>query len=357
MAQVAPPRRGLGEFADSLPAQHARITALAAPVRAFPARHARMLRVATTIAAVGTLVLLARSLASNNLLTSSFDALRHLHPGLLALAIAIEALSLWAYAAMVTRMLGRAGVPTRTRPVLGTTLAGVALSSSVPGGAAVAGVYWYHALRRYGASNRQARRLLVVITLVSIASLAALGLVGGALVELGPLAPRTTLVLAFGAVLAAAAVGSSRTVRASYPAAIAGFAIANWMLDCVALDLALRAVGADPSVGTLVPAYALAQVVAAVPLLPGGGGTVEASLALALASFGHTAPAIIAGVVLYRLISNWGLVPIGWAAIVFGPSAHGDRGGGAATPHPLGQLPPTSSREVAAGSPAADRRR
>jgi len=49
--------------------------------------------------------------------------------------------------------------------VLRRGLAGVALSSSVPGGAAVAGVYWYHALRRYGASNRQARRLLVVITL------------------------------------------------------------------------------------------------------------------------------------------------------------------------------------------------
>jgi uncharacterized membrane protein YbhN (UPF0104 family) len=355
MAQVARPRRGLGEFAGSLPAQRARISALATPVRAFPARHARTLRVVTTIAAVGTLVLLARSLSSNDLLTGSFAALRQLQPGLLALAIASEALSLWAYATMVTRMLGRDGVPTRTRPVLGTTLAGVALSSSVPGGAAVAGVYWYRALRRYGASTRQARRMLVTITLVSIGSLGALGLVGGALVELGP--PRTTLMLAVGGVLAAAAVGSSRTLRTSYPVAIASLAIANWALDCVSLDLALRAVGADPSVATLVPAYALAQIVAAVPLLPGGGGTVEASLALALASFGHTAPAIVAGVVLYRLISNWGLVPIGWAAIVFGSSVHVGRGGGAAAPRPLGRLPATSPREVAAGSPAADRRR
>ena len=168
---------------------------------------------------------------------------------------------------------------------------------------------------------------------------------GGALVELGPLAPRSALVLAFGAVLAAAAVGSVRTLRASYPAAIAAFAIANWVLDCVALDLALRAVGADPSLGTLVPAYALAQVVAAVPLLPGGGGTVEASLASALASFGHTAPAIIAGVVPYRLISNWGLVPIGWAAIVVGSSAHVDRGGGAAMPHP----PPAPAYQAEGG--------
>ncbi|MDX6566247.1 MAG: hypothetical protein QOE10_1909, partial [Gaiellales bacterium] len=33
------------------------------------------------------------------------------------------------------------------------------------------------------------------------------------------------------------------------------------------------------------------------------------------AAFGHTSGSVVAGVVLYRLISNWGLVPIGWAAI------------------------------------------
>ena len=36
---------------------------------------------------------------------------------------------------------------------------------------------------------------------------------------------------------------------------------------------------------------------------------------LGFAAFGHTSGSIVAGVVLYRLISNWGLVPIGWAAI------------------------------------------
>jgi putative heme transporter len=51
------------------------------------------------------------------------------------------------------------------------------------------------------------------------------------------------------------------------------------------------------------------------PLLPGGGGTVEVSLVLGFAAFGHTVGSVIAGVLLFRLISCWGLVPVGWLAI------------------------------------------
>jgi len=49
--------------------------------------------------------------------------------------------------------------------------------------------------------------------------------------------------------------------------------------------------------------YAIAQLVASLPLLPGGGGTVELSLALGFAAFGHTSGSVIAGVLLFRLIS------------------------------------------------------
>lgn len=48
-------------------------------------------------------------------------------------------------------------------------------------------------------------------------------------------------------------------------------------------------------------------------MLPGGGGTVEASLALGLAAYGGTSGGIVAGVILFRLVSAWGLVPLGWA--------------------------------------------
>jgi uncharacterized membrane protein YbhN (UPF0104 family) len=59
-------------------------------------------------------------------------------------------------------------------------------------------------------------------------------------------------------------------------------------------------------------------LVAGIPLLPGGGGTVEAALALGLVAVGGRTGAIVAGVILFRLISAWGLVPIGWAIWTLG---------------------------------------
>jgi uncharacterized protein (TIRG00374 family) len=69
-----------------------------------------------------------------------------------------------------------------------------------------------------------------------------------------------------------------------------------------------------PLQGVLV-VYALAQMVNQLPLLPGGGGSVELSLSLGFAAVGHTSGEVFAGVLLFRLISCWGLVPIGWLAV------------------------------------------
>jgi uncharacterized protein (TIRG00374 family) len=66
---------------------------------------------------------------------------------------------------------------------------------------------------------------------------------------------------------------------------------------------------------SIVLTYAIAQLVASVPLLPGGGGAVEISLALGFAAFGHTSGHVVAGVILFRLISCWGLVPVGRLAV------------------------------------------
>jgi uncharacterized protein (TIRG00374 family) len=86
----------------------------------------------------------------------------------------------------------------------------------------------------------------------------------------------------------------------------------NWLLDCVTLLAALLAVHATvPWVGVLL-AYSLGQLVASIPLLPGGGGTVEATLALGLVAVGGRTAAIVAGVILFRVISAWGIVPLGW---------------------------------------------
>jgi hypothetical protein len=99
---------------------------------------------------------------------------------------------------------------------------------------------------------------------------------------------------------------------------IACLAYLNWLLDCACLLASLLAVGAHVPLRSVLLTYALAQVVASIPLLPGGGGTVEVTLSLGFAAFGHTSSAVVAGVLLFRLISCWGLIPIGWAAVALG---------------------------------------
>ena len=97
---------------------------------------------------------------------------------------------------------------------------------------------------------------------------------------------------------------------------VADVAVAgSWLLDCACLVASLDAVGAGvPARGVLLT-YALARIVAAIPLLPGGGGTVELSLSLGFAAFGHTSGPMLGGVLLYRVLCCWGLVPIGWLAV------------------------------------------
>jgi putative heme transporter len=283
---------------------------------------ARTLRLAGALLAVVAVALFVASVASNELLTGSLHSLWHVDPALLVVSIVIEALSLAAYGLMVKRLLARVGVSTTVRPLLGTTLAGVALSSSIPAGAAASAIYWYRALRAYGADRRQATHVLIVITLVSIASLGALVAAGTGIAEAGALSASARLTILAGVAVLATGLLTRRAFRSLYQLGVAALASANWLLDCLALYTALRAVGADVPFRALVATYAVAQIVAVIPLLPGGGGTVEASLALGFAAFGHTTGSVVAGVVLYRLISNWGLVPIGWAAIAAHQRVH-----------------------------------
>ena len=236
-------------------------------------------------------------------------------PVLLVAAILGEALSLGAYGLMVKRLLARVGIATGCVRSSGRTLAGVALASSIPAGAAASAVYWYRALRGYGANRGQATHVLVVITLVSIASLAGLVALGAGLAEVDAVPGTARAAILVGVLVLVAALATRPWARSSYHLAVAGLASINWLLDCLALYVSLRAVGADVPLRALIATYAIAQIVAVIPLLPGGGGTVEASLVLGFAAFGHTSGSVVAGVVLYRLISNWGLVPIGWAAI------------------------------------------
>jgi uncharacterized membrane protein YbhN (UPF0104 family) len=96
----------------------------------------------------------------------------------------------------------------------------------------------------------------------------------------------------------------------------------NWLFDAAVLFAALAAVGQTISVRGVVVAYTLGQLVSAIPILPGGGGTIEATMSAGLVLAGGTGAAVIAAVLLYRIVSAWALVPLGWGLWRTMPNAH-----------------------------------
>lgn len=258
----------------------------------------------------------------------------------LGLALLAELASLLAYALIVRELLAARGHRTRVRELLRATVGGIALGASLPGGQALSTAYWYRQLRQQGATPGAAGVALTGAMLAGVASLAGVLVLGVAAAgDSGP-AAGIRLPILIGAVAAVALrrvfghalARLARSVIVRFTSVplhelalrgrpllrIACLAYLNWLLDCACLVSSLLAVGAHVPLRSVLLTYALAQVDASIPLLPGGGGTVEVTLSLGFAAFGHTSGAVIAGVLLYRLISCWGLIPVGCTAIALG---------------------------------------
>jgi uncharacterized protein (TIRG00374 family) len=91
----------------------------------------------------------------------------------------------------------------------------------------------------------------------------------------------------------------------------------NWLADLGALGLAFLSLGVAIPWRGLLLAYAVGQVAASLPLLPGSIGVAEAAMALALVAVGTRPAAAVAVVLVYRLISFWLPLPVGlwfWAS-------------------------------------------
>jgi uncharacterized protein (TIRG00374 family) len=93
-----------------------------------------------------------------------------------------------------------------------------------------------------------------------------------------------------------------------------GLALLNWGADLGTLIFCVWTVHAHVSWRGIVVAYALTQISASIPITPGGLAVVEASLTALLTAYGMPATTAVTVVLLYRLISFWALVPIGWAS-------------------------------------------
>jgi uncharacterized protein (TIRG00374 family) len=88
----------------------------------------------------------------------------------------------------------------------------------------------------------------------------------------------------------------------------------RWALDYATLLAALAAVGSQPRPSLVLLAFCAAQILAQIPITPGGLGFVEAGLTAMLALIGVPAGAAVLATFVYRLFSYWLPLPVGLAA-------------------------------------------
>ncbi|MDX6672254.1 MAG: putative heme transporter [Solirubrobacteraceae bacterium] len=291
-------------------------------------------------------------------LVAAVDNLGRVDAGWLVLAMALEVVSYVAYAAGEQVLLREVDAAVGLVPLTELTVAAQAAAYCIPGGVAVTGVVTYRVLRRFRVEPGPAVAVLFVLSVLYIAALAVLALAAAPLAGsqnvLPELAPISYGVLGVGALLAGVAwllrrrgllaragrrVGpameafarragaeaddssgpwsahiSGLTFRPSAVLASGLLMVVCWLGDALCLALCFYAVGSSPPWEGLLLIYAAAQLAATLPITPGGLGVIEGSLTVGLVAFGGAEAATLSAVLLYRLISFWGLLPTGGLA-------------------------------------------
>jgi uncharacterized membrane protein YbhN (UPF0104 family) len=269
-------------------------------------------------------------------------------------AVLVEMASYVCFAGMQYELLGSGHLAAPWGALIKMTFASQALANSLPGGNAVSSVYGFRWYRRFGADSTLATWALIgtfVASMVTLSLVAVLGLAlaasEGASLDLVPvLIGAFVVTVAMGAVfvyerpLEYLVTGSIRASRAltGRPRGdtaesierimrwvtvvrlgwreirrIVGWGTANWLLDCACFAMMFPAVGAPIPWKGLLLAYGAGQLAATLPITPGGLGVVEGSITVALVAFGGVEATTVDAVLMYRFISFWLILVIGWA--------------------------------------------
>jgi uncharacterized protein (TIRG00374 family) len=280
-----------------------------------------------------------------------------LKPWWLAGMLIFEALSCWCLWELQALSIG-------TRDTVGVAtsqLAGGALGRVIPGGAATAAAAQYNMLNANDLPRGSIATGLAAATVLQIAGLCVLPVLAIPAILFGLRVPQTLLetgILGLGLFAAMLALGlgvanndkalrwvgrlavriscrlpGDRALASTFPDRLVaqrdevterlgdrlllacGAAVGRWAFDLLALVTAIIAVGAHPRFSLVLLAYVAAQLLAQIPVTPGGIGVVEAGLTATLALAGvHGGDAAVATLA-YRLVSYWLMLPaglVGW---------------------------------------------
>jgi uncharacterized protein (TIRG00374 family) len=268
-------------------------------------------------------------------------------------ALLVELASFVCFAGLQYEFLRCGGLLPPDGALLKMTFASQAITNSLPGGTAFSAVYGFRWFRRFGADDTLAAWSLagtVVASVVSLALVATAGLAlatgEGASLDLIPVIVGVfvvtvalgalfvyerplALVVTWGirasrklvgrphgdlaaeihrivAMITAVRLGTRQVIR------IVLWGVANWLFDCACFAMMFLAVNANIPWKGLLLAYGAGQLAATLPFTPGGLGVVEGSITIALVAFGGVHASTVDAVLMYRVISFWLILVVGW---------------------------------------------
>jgi uncharacterized protein (TIRG00374 family) len=289
-------------------------------------------------------------------LEAAWHQLSRVSAGWVAAAAVAEAASLWVFAYLQRTVLRLAGATIAMPGLFLLTMANDAIANTVPGEPAVSSAFRYRWYRRRGADGASAGWTIFTILIAQAIGMSLLLLLGVLIALAGGPGGRDAragliglvIVLASGAVLVRRdlvlriAVGLVRGIRriTGHPrgsigeritstlarmreiplsprstVAVVALAAAVWCCDFACLLCAFGAVRASiPWAGVLL-AYCVSEVAASLPIVPGGIGVVEGSLAVILAAYGAGRTSALSAALVFRAVSFWFAIAVGWIAV------------------------------------------
>jgi uncharacterized protein (TIRG00374 family) len=308
------------------------------------ARRRAMLRTLKVLATLAVVYFLILNIPG---LRNAVDQLSEVKPGLLVLGLGLELLALYCYSVMTKAALGPVADHLPTWRLFRIQLSTRALASLVPGGSAAGSALGYRLLTVSGIPGPDAGFALATAGLASAVVLNLIlwtGLIVS--IPLRGVNPIYGTAAVAGIILMGIAVAiivgliegqersekflravarrlhldedrageavrhiGSRMQELSADRAmlrrLVGWAAANWLIDAAALWVFLRSFGGSLSIDGLIVAFGLANVLAAIPITPGGLGLVEATYVPVLVGFGLPRATAVVGVLSYRIAQYW----------------------------------------------------
>ena len=274
--------------------------------------------------------------------TNAWSELGRVQPALLAVGLGLELVALWCYAPLMKAALGDAGESLSLWRLFRIQMSTRALSSIVPGGSAASSALGYRLMTLSGVSGPDAGFALatvglgsaVVLNLILWVALIVSIPIRGVNAIYGSAALAGVIVMGLaGALVFGLMEGQGRSERVIRWLArkfrvdddkaatvlqrvaerldqlisdkrllgrVAFWAALNWLFDAASLWVFLRAFNVTMDVDALIIAFGIANVMAAIPITPGGLGYVDAGYVAMLTGFGAPARRATLGVAAYR---------------------------------------------------------